>query len=152
MVAKNQKGIATIETLPMLVIFVVLFSYGMGLFGVIHSGILYSISARAYAFETFRNRTNVTYFRSNNKTDPQHFANYGVRLHGILAENHNYKEGFIAGKRPIAFGRKIQDVGNDVESHNQKIHTLKTRNRRVAVNPVWLMIAYGICINPNCGD
>ncbi len=54
---------ATIEMLPMMFIFIFLFSYTLGAFGIIHTGIKNSISARAYAFETFRNRSNLVYFR-----------------------------------------------------------------------------------------
>ena len=42
-----------------MVIFVMLMSFGMGLFGVVHTAILHSIAARTYSFETFRQRTNL---------------------------------------------------------------------------------------------
>lgn len=61
-VHNNQKGLATIEALPLVVVFVVLITYGLGLFGFVHTAILHSIGARTYAFETFRNRTNVSFF------------------------------------------------------------------------------------------
>lgn len=150
----SRKGIATVETLPLLVIFVILFSYGMGLFGVIHSAILYSIGARTYAFETFRNRTDLTYFRGNidHTGEPKHYYYQEVRLHGINQEGVEFDEGFIAGRRDIAFGRELPIKGNDPTSHNEKIHNLNVRNRVVDINPVWIMIHYGICIRSNCGD
>ena len=46
---KNQRGMATIEVLPLLLVFLMLFSYTLGAFGIIHTGIMHSISARSSA-------------------------------------------------------------------------------------------------------
>src|SRR5580698_8297875 len=62
---RNQNGMAMIEAVPLIVIFVMLLSFGMGFFGIVHTAILNSIAARAYAFETFRDRTNLNYYRED---------------------------------------------------------------------------------------
>src|SRR5580698_1982900 len=62
---RNQNGMAMIEAVPLIVIFVMLLSFSMGFFGVVHTAVLNSISARAYAFETFRDRTNLNYYRED---------------------------------------------------------------------------------------
>ena len=59
----NQKGIAMVEMLPLLSIFVILFGLTFGLWTGIHSGILQSIAARHYAFEVINNRTHFIYHR-----------------------------------------------------------------------------------------
>ncbi|RME18011.1 MAG: hypothetical protein D6797_01290, partial [Bdellovibrio sp.] len=81
----NQKGLATVEALPLLVIFVILLSYALGTWGVVHTAILSSIGARAYAFETFRNRTNLIFHRDIDGS-PQYYNDpqkWGFRLHRV---------------------------------------------------------------------
>lgn len=149
----NEKGMATIEALPLLVIFLVFISYGMGLFGVIHTGILYSIAARTYAFETFRNRTNLTYFRENPSTasKPAHYKNMGMRFHVIQSDKATQEE-IQATARPISIGRASASTSSSDSDHNTKIFALQTRNQSVGVSPAWVMVGYGLCLNANCGD
>ncbi|MCH2534651.1 MAG: hypothetical protein MK008_09450 [Bdellovibrionales bacterium] len=150
----NKKGMATIEALPMLVVFVIFFSYTYGFFSVIHSGILYSIGARAYAFETFRNRANLTYFRGNNNSESYNFyTKVGHRYH--CTRTRAPEIAFIAEKRAISIGMSLSPTSNsnaDIEIHNDKIHDLDQRNRDVKVNPIWIKTCYGICVTPGCGD
>ncbi|MGZ3723897.1 MAG: hypothetical protein ACXVA9_13230, partial [Bdellovibrionales bacterium] len=90
-ILRSQKGIALLETVPLMVIFVMLMSFGMGLFGVVHTAILHSIAARAYSFETFRQRTNLHYFREDGsglvKSTAMNFTKKGWRYHAIQHEN-----------------------------------------------------------------
>lgn len=48
----NEKGMAVLEMIPILVVFVLFINFSLGFFGAIHSGILNSIASRNYAFET----------------------------------------------------------------------------------------------------
>ena len=153
---KNQKGMAIFETIPILVIFLVLIAYMLGLFGMVHTGILNSISARAYAFETFRNRANLVYFRDRESTGFNHFANIGSRFHTVNSEtmvgdglNAQY-----ATLRPIAIGREPADSKASVSDHNERVFGIQSRNRKggVEASPAWIMTGYGICINAQCGD
>ena len=157
----NQGGLATIESLPILVIFIILISYGTGMFGAVHTSILYSISARTYAFETLRNRTNYTYFRDVNPRSggaPQelyHFGNIGFRLHGIDSTEEPDSGFLVSTTRPITLGRTVASKNaDDAQVHNNSIYNLERRNREggVEVNPVWIMVQYGICINARCGE
>lgn len=152
----SQKGMATIESLPLLSVFIVLLSYQLGLFGVIHSGILNSIAARTFAFETFRNRTDLTYYRENNepaRKNPQHYRNMQVRWHAVTGIDKRSNR-FHVTKQPISvlfFSSQNQNVLGKVSDHNEKIYTLKHRNRQVEVNPAWIMVGYGMCLNAECG-
>jgi hypothetical protein len=155
---KSEKGMATIETIPLILLFIFLVTYMIGFFGVIHTGILSSISARAYAFEIFRNRTNLTYFSGD---DPgrgtQVYTNQGNRIHGIQGENTTASAGMHAQSRPIRIGSTpAEPIGNTSDIHNTQVYnqTLigpEKRNTSVEVNPVWVMVQYGICMNANCG-
>jgi hypothetical protein len=160
---QNEKGLATVETIPLLVVFVILLAYSFGSFGIIHTGILNSIAARTYAFETFRGRANVTYFRDSIRPSSagtfavEHYQRYGNRVHGIKQENPTSdNNNFRATERPLRMG--LGNIPGDVSrttasTHNQKIYTdvgeqLQTQ---VGVSPVWVMTQYGICLNATCG-
>ena len=58
-----QRGIAMVEILPLLVMFITFFGLFLGLWGAVHSGTLQSVSARHYAFEVINNRTHPEYHR-----------------------------------------------------------------------------------------
>jgi hypothetical protein len=154
---KNQKGLAMIETLPILVVFLIFIAYGLGFFGIVHTSILNSIAARAYAFETFRNRTNLEYFRDsgNPSNGAMVYTPVGHRFHTINDETIDFNDGDpgpFATTRKLAFGREVDPSGATVTDHNEKIFTIGFRNRSVEASPVWIMIGYGICINAACGD
>ena len=151
----SEKGMATIETVALLVIFVMLIGYTFGAFGIIHTGILNSIAARTYAFETMRNRSNVTYFRDIPGGDNHHFARIGARIHTIKSESDTTSPNFPATERAMQMGLGgTASLGrDDATIHMQKIPNLVPgrRNTQVEVNPVWIMTQYGICINAKCG-
>lgn len=151
----NEKGMAILETVPLLVIFVVLTSFGMGFFGVIHTAILHSIAARTYSFETFRQRTNLTYFREDGSGTTVgksiQFSKKGWRYHAVQHETDD-RNLFVATTRPIALGRAIASTDSKDDTHNLDIFGILPRNVRTAVNPVWVMVGYGICLNAECGN
>lgn len=151
----SEKGMATIETIPLLLIFVFLISYTFGAFGIVHTGILNSIAARNYAFETFRGRSNLTYFRDASDL-PNHFKSIGTRIHAIQSEQRANTAGFFATERPLRIGFENDIVGRDNPTlHNRTIHEEiidGLRNQRHEVNPVWVVTQYGICLNARCGD
>lgn len=154
----NEKGMALIETVPILVIFIILIAYGLGFFGIVHTGVLNSISARAYAFETFRNRANLVYFRDRRTGEGfSHFANIGTRFHTINSElkaGPAQTDGQFATTRPLTLGRRAPDAVARESDHNERVYSIERRNRKggVETSPAWIMVGYGICINAGCGD
>lgn len=149
---QNQKGLATIEAVVLIVLFVSLVYYAFGFFGVVHTAVLHNIHARTYAFETFRNRTNLMYFRSN-RSGGFHYYNQGTRLHGVNTDQGSANEQ-IATERPISLGLSLDENNRTDDTHNQQIFSrvpASGRNTSVEVNPVWIMVLYGICLNSNCG-
>lgn len=153
---KNQKGMAMIETIPILVIFLVLLGYGLGYFGVVHTGILHSIAARNYAFETFRNRTNLSYFRDRQGTDPNAkvlYSNIGNRVHGINSEEATEPDVVVATSRRLDFSKARTPSNVSEAQHNNEVFTITGRNRKgqLETSPVWIMISYGICLDALCG-
>ncbi|MES2855666.1 MAG: hypothetical protein V4692_07375 [Bdellovibrionota bacterium] len=158
----NEKGMATIEIVPLLILFVFLIAYTMGAFGIVHTGIKNSIAARNYAFETFRNRANLLYFRDTpDSAGMFFFKKNGNRQHTIISEATIGEEAYIATERPLRVGiptsqdKLVSARGGDAQDvHNNKVFGIqsKVRNQKVGVNPVWLMVQYGICMDVRCGD
>lgn len=150
----NKKGMATIEALALLVIFAAMASYSLGTFGIVHSGIVNSIYSRAYAFETFRGRANLTYWRDD-RSSPADLTNYkflGFRAHGIRSEkNMSGDRSFLweATTRTLAMGRENENAGANNSSLHSSLDEI-TRVERARVNPVWIKTIYGICMNSSC--
>ena len=142
-----------LETVPLLILFLVLVSFGLGFFGIVHTAVLHSIGARTYAFETFRQRTNLYFFRENDSglTRPINFKKKQWRFHAVQHES-DPRERFVATSRPISFPRGIASSDIPVEQHNVQIYSMELRNDRFAVNPAWVMVGYGICLNADCGQ
>ena len=151
----SESGQACFEVIPLLTIFVLFIGYGMGAFGIVHTGILHNIASRTYAFETFRHRANLTYFRENRiAPGPEHYQEYGVRLHAVKHETSEGNYVFVT-ERPISFGFDNGVVGRTPQVHTQNVDSIQPGVRAqgsAAVNPAWIKVQYGICINAGCGD
>ncbi len=144
---------ATLEALPLLIVFMVLFAYALGSFGVIHSGILNSIAARNYAFEIFRHRTNLAYLRSNTP-NAMYYTDIHNRVHAITSEHVSEDDRFFATERRIAMGLNTSVLNRDTpDVHNNQIYGIQdgTRNSTIEANPAWIMTQYGICLDADCG-
>jgi hypothetical protein len=151
----NERGNAMVETIPLLVLFVVLTAAGMGVFGIVHTATLNSIAARTYSFETYRNRTNLYYFREDGSGlvpgTSLVFHKKGWRYQATQNES-DTRNLFVATARPVYFGRGLDAVEAGSDVHNQKIYSLTGRNQNISVNPAWIMVGYGICLNATCGN
>ena len=77
---KNQRGVAFVEMLPLLALFVILFGLTFGFWDSIHRGVLQSIAARHYAFEVINNRSHYIYHRDTQNPKGE-FGYYGKDGH-----------------------------------------------------------------------
>jgi hypothetical protein len=157
---KSQRGNAMIEMIPVLAIFVLLVNFSLGFFGIIHTGILNSIAARNYAFETFRNRSSLVYLRDTPTTALNFtYTNNQMRFHGIVSESKNTTEDFIATRRPARFSEisSAEELGagqhNKIKgiAEGKKASDVLGEDRETGVNPVWVRTLYGICLTAACG-
>lgn len=157
---QNEKGMAVLEMIPVIIVVMVMLRYSLGFFGVIHSATLQSIAARNYSFETFRHRSRLTYLREIN-VDKKNRYTQGVRFHGISDEN--FKEtatgdaDWVVSRRDITFPPRETEILGAASftsrMNDQKNITPGRRfNESDGVNPVWLSIRYGMCIDFNCGE
>ncbi|MCB9073706.1 MAG: hypothetical protein H6623_08790 [Bdellovibrionaceae bacterium] len=153
----NNKGFAVLEAVVVLFVFLVIFWYSMGFFGVVHTGILQSIASRNYAFETFRHRANLWYFRTNTPGRGLKYHGFANRLHGTNSDAvpKGGSNAQVATERRVAmFKGDIQDTGRSTSEHENAGAKVQpgVRNTQVSLDPVWIKVQYGICLTVACGD
>ncbi len=81
---KSEKGMAIVESIPVLFMLVLIFNFSLGFFGAIHSGILNSIASYNYTLETFRFKPNLVYFRPGG--GQTNYAKSMNRVHGTTQD------------------------------------------------------------------
>lgn len=174
----SEKGMATVESIPMLFLLVVILSFSLGFFGSIHSGILNSIGSYNYTLETFRFRSDLMYMRPG--ADPKKY-NYKLsnnRVHGTLAEGEESgqqaSEDWVATQRSISYAFSPEREEEEVRERTRTLasETNRKYGDRGASNNIWTVIStyvpksnsdirtpriwiktvYGICINADCGE
>jgi len=147
-----------IEIVPILAIFILLVNFSLGFFGLIHSGILNSIAARNYSFETFRNRSDLSYLRDTPESDASFtYTVTQMRFHTVISEVVSSTDKFVATKRPIKFSDIREVAEAKGASEHDRIKGI-AEGRRASetgadegVNPGWVRTAYGICLTASCG-
>ena len=155
---KNEKGMAVLESVIIMFIFIVLARYTIGFFGVTHTAIVQGIASRNYAFEIFRHRSNLWYFRDNSVQSPPilRYHNYEVRLHGtnneVKIRGSDDKQ--YPTERRVAMFVEEDPVGRSASDHSSAISDLQNgvRNTTISLDPVWIKTQYGICLTAQCGD
>jgi hypothetical protein len=157
----NQRGNAIIEIVPILAVFVLLVNFSLGFFGLIHSGILNSIAARNYAFETFRNRAHLGYLRDIPGSDVQFtYTQNQQRLHTIVDADRGNSDDFKATRRSIKFSEirgPAEEIGN--QERTQRLFQRIREGRKASedgveegTNFAWIKSSYGICLTAKCGN
>ena len=177
-----RPGIAMVEILPLLVVFVTFFGLAMGLWGAVHSGTLQSIAARHYAFEVINNRTHIEYHRDWNKdsdpgsgnmfgssasSEPYHRP-LGMRSFAVVTTQPGNKPEELVENRGLNFFSDIDrkydqkpggilsspetDSANNYSSRSGFLEEKELFIQTPKINPIWLINGYGICMNCCCGD
>ncbi len=152
---KNEKGMAVLESVIIMFIFLVLARYTIGFFGVTHTAIVQSIASRNYTFEIFRHRTNLWYFRDNSPPALR-YHNFENRLHGtnneVKVRGTDDKQ--YPTERRIAMFTEEDPSGRNASDHENAIRDLQNgvRNTTISLDPVWIKTQYGICLTAQCGD
>ena len=137
----NQKGVAVVEMLPLLAVFVILFGFTFGFWTSIHRGTLQSIAARHYAFEVINHRTHFVYHRDTGPEPPVGNEAY-YRSNG-------YRFFAVVDKQPIS-SLRLKPEEAALSLFNAELGSIPNQ-RDVKVSPIWLKVGYGICINLECG-
>jgi hypothetical protein len=153
---QNEKGLAVLESVILLFIFILLTRYTIGFFGVTHTAILQSIASRNYTFEIFRHRSHLWYFRDNKPMVPNlRYHSYDSRIHGT---NNELATGGIKNQFPterrIAMFIEEEPSGRSSNEHAAATSEVRSgeRNSSISLDPVWIKTQYGICLTVECGD
>ena len=164
---------AVIEAIPVLFMIVIVFNFSVGFFGAIHSGILNSIGAYNYAFETFRYRSNLMYFRPG--VDNKNYKAALNRVHGVVKdgteESADEEKGvWPATIREITFSsinttlHATPDKSDIFQESDRKyagrnsqtniwsvISTFVPQTGKTIQTPrIWIKTVYGICVTADC--
>ncbi len=165
-ILSSQQGFSSIEALVLMICFTLMVGFTLGVFGIIHTGILQSIGSRNYAFETFRHRTHLGYLRDSDpfgigaldsldsytNTTTKKGTNY--RLHFTVSEYADAGE-IQPSERAISMGKVLNATNRDANFHLQisneaNLVSGKRYDNQDGVNPAWIKVAYGICMNASC--
>ncbi len=157
----NQKGIAIFELIPVIIIVTIFLNFTFGFFSVVHTGVLNSIAARNYAYETFRHRANLNFFRDLEAAGGEkvHYHEQQIRYHGTTGEQRP-KGGirWVATVRDIAFVKEEAGLEDNLGSrgeHQGDLAAVRPDQRiedSEGFSPVWIQPTYGMCMNFECGQ
>lgn len=150
---RNKKAYASIETVAFLFIITALTGYMFGMFGAIHSGILGSIAARSYAFETFEHRMDLTYLRGSKSAEKTDYSKLEYRVHGVGDAKLKDLGGsplWWATERKITVGDALDGPNRNSAAHI-KLQTGEKDREDIKVEYIWVKTLYGICLNASCG-
>ena|ERR1700722_16276966 len=152
---KNERGIAMFEGLVFMVAFVILTIYVFDTFTAIHTGIVNSIGARTYLFETLQHRSNIRYLRYSDeqsvngrgpgsKEDFRNPQAYDQRFHVVTDEDESI-DGDNSIKNPARrlTGVKSGDQGRQMSSTGSNSSSNKT-------SIIYIKEGYGICLDAGC--
>ena len=124
-----RRGIAMVEILPLLVVFITFFGLFIGLWGGVHSGILQSIAARHYAFEVINNRTHSEHhrdwnpganagtglmFSSSTPSEEKYHGLLGMRLFAVVTKQTIANPEELAENRGLNF---FNDIDRNYDEH-----------------------------------
>lgn len=150
---ESEKGFSLLEVLPLIIVITSLFAFLIGLWGMTHKHILHSISSRSYAFETFRNRANVTYF-NDTRSETNSYEESGLRFHASGDGAGNTIRALVT---PIRFPATEERDNQSTEYHRRQIFNesvIPAQGEGTGDGTVlpWVMVAHGICVNAGCGE
>ena len=174
---KNNKGMAMVEALPIILVMFVLMGATLGSWGIVHTAILNSIAARNWTFFYFNNRSDLSYLRDfagqggYGLTDEvvEHYFrkdtddNEGIGKRYIFIQSEKAKNSTI-GMRATLRRADFRDVDYDQEPNNHlpppqhsTIGTLQPKNTEEwrkdgQKSRAWVTVGYGICLSATCGE
>lgn len=157
---KTEKGMALVESIPVLFTIVILFNFSLGFFGAIHSGILNSIASYNYTLETFRFRSNLMYFRPG-ADFKVNYINSQNRVHGTIQDGNipsEQRDIWPATIRPVTFTANINIAESSHKFADEKSdgiwsassESIPTSKDTPVTSEIWVKTIYGICLNADC--
>ncbi len=150
----SERGLAVLETVPMIFVFVSLVGFTIGFYGVTQKMILHSIASRAYGFEQIRHRANITYLRDVGTDGP--INSYQITQHRYFTVREpGTGNTFIAAKMGLDYRVRSPGGAASPDAHNTSAYgdiLRQRRNDRHYFDSVWVKVGHGICLRANCGE
>ena len=151
-ISLNNKGIAYVELIFLIPVFVMFFGLTIGLWASIHSGTLRSIAARHYAFEVLNNRTEFIYHRDTaveGVGTKQYYKRNGKRIFA----NVKHQPVTVTPPDPIPARSWLNLFKGQGSAQDARLVKGKqTQSGCEKIEPaLQFKIAYGICLDYNCG-
>ena len=167
----HKRGMAMLEALPIIWIMFVLMGATLGSWGVVHTAILRSISARHYIFFLFNNRSDLAYLRDfsqyglEEKTKKVYYRkdeSIGLDYRYSYIQSEKMPQSGPEGKqyatarrvdfRNLNYSGETTDFLSEPKGHlNIEAEVQPTGMNRKKVKKVWIMVRYGICLSASCG-
>jgi hypothetical protein len=138
----GEEGFAIFEAIAFLFAFVMLTVYVIDFFTAIHTGIVNSIAARTYLFETLEHRSDISLFRPENPLD---YSDRHVRFHAINDEDDDPNATTFV---PVP-GRILTQSNRDETIQGQVLDPRLDSGRNKATI-IYVKTGYGICIDSAC--
>lgn len=162
----KNRGVAIAEFLFMFIIFIFVMVLLYGSWGVIHSGILNSISARAYATYVISNRSDLSFVRDYGEEDilDQSYFNTraenpkNIRFFSIIKPDNPLSEkDFIPEQLRLDLGYwhsgSLEHISDEEgQEWSSEIRPNVRILPRYKAHVVYLKQGYGICLDAPCGN
>jgi hypothetical protein len=144
----NEEGYAIFEAVTFLTAFLVFAVYVIDLFTAVHTGIVNSIAARTYAFESFQHRSNLSWLRqedagNNPSSTLVNFSFEHARFHSVVEETPSQDDSNI-----ISVGRTLTQASTD--GNNNGATDQATNQKYKTTNVIKIKAGYGICLDSRC--
>ncbi len=142
---KSESGFALLEAVAFLFIFIVLTVYTIDFFTAIHTGIVNSIAARTYLFETLQHRSDITLLRQGppERDKNPSYVNEHYRFHAVVDEEQNPDD---TDSNPSA-GRTLTQADSTLP---HEVNDLKFNSKKNKTASIYIKTGYGICIDAKC--
>lgn len=151
---KNEKGFAALEAVTFLMAFIMLTVYVIDFFTAIHTGILGSIAARTYLFETLQHRSNVASFREQTQNSGDTEYNFSKRtherFHGISDEDQPPLQSGNGQDAAVPVGRVLTQVKDEDQIEND-VNNRGLDSGQNRASTIYIKSGYGICVDALCG-
>jgi len=173
---KNKKGIVMLEAIPIIWIMFVFLGVTLGSWGIVHTAILHSIAARNHTYFMFNQRSDLSYLRDFTDIEYDKGGKFsfkvvnryyrkegedGVGMRYLFIQSRGGSGETRATLRRVDFRQppdSIKEASDSEKFISDSQHTeIKStvgadRNDEAKVDPAWIMVGYGICLESSCGE
>ena len=138
---QNEKGTALLESVVFLMAFLTLTAYIVDFFAAVHTGIVNSIHARTYLFETLQHRTDIGLLRQA----PESPANPDQQVPAFnFSRFHSVSEEFLNG------AQNLHPSGRNLTQVSESDRTSGNQNGSQSTSTIYVRTGYGICVDSRC--